>query len=130
LMSRHRGARILVAEDNPVNQDVARQILELAGLEVDVAEDGDQALRMLQERDYALVLMDMQMPVMDGLQATRAIRHHPRWVRMPVVAMTANALGEDRELCLQAGMNDHVAKPVNPDRLYATLLHWLDTAAV
>jgi len=129
LMSRHRGARILVAEDNPVNQDVARQILELAGLEVDVAEDGDQALRMLQERDYALVLMDMQMPVMDGLQATRAIRHHPRWVRMPVVAMTANALGEDRELCLQAGMNDHVAKPVNPDRLYATLLHWLDTAA-
>jgi len=130
LMSRHSGARILVAEDNPVNQDVARQLLELAGLEVDVAEDGDQALRMLQERDYALVLMDMQMPVMDGLQATRAIRHHPRWVRMPVVAMTANALGEDRELCLQAGMNDHVAKPVNPDRLYATLLHWLDTAAV
>ncbi len=130
LLSRHRGARILVAEDNPVNQDVARQILELAGLEVDVAEDGDQALRMLQERDYALVLMDMQMPVMDGLQATRAIRHHPRWVRLPVVAMTANVLGEDRELCLQAGMNDHVAKPVNPDRLYATLLHWLDTAAV
>ncbi|HEX5685612.1 MAG TPA: PAS domain-containing protein [Ideonella sp.] len=130
LMARHRGARILVAEDNPVNQDVARQILELAGLEVDVAEDGDQALRMLQERDYALVLMDMQMPVMDGLQATRAIRHHPRWVRLPVVAMTANALGEDRELCLQAGMNDHVAKPVNPDRLYATLLHWLDTAAI
>ncbi|WP_374561963.1 PAS domain-containing protein [Ideonella sp.] len=130
LMARHRGARILVAEDNPVNQDVARQILELAGLQVDLAEDGEQALRMLQERDYALVLMDMQMPVMDGLQATRAIRHHPRWVRLPVVAMTANALGEDRELCLQAGMNDHVAKPVNPDRLYATLLHWLDTAAL
>jgi two-component system sensor histidine kinase/response regulator len=130
LMARHRGARILVAEDNLVNQDVARQILELAGLHVDIAEDGAQALRMLQEGDYALVLMDMQMPGMDGLQATRAIRHHPRWVRLPVIAMTANALGEDRELCLQAGMNDHVAKPVNPDRLYATLLHWLDSAAI
>ncbi|MEK8033579.1 PAS domain-containing protein [Ideonella sp. DXS29W] len=130
LAARHQGARILLAEDNAVNQDVARQILELAGLEVDIAEDGAQALRMLQEKDYALVLMDMQMPVMDGLQATRAIRHHPRWVRLPVIAMTANALGEDRELCLQAGMNDHVAKPVNPDRLYATLLHWLDSAAL
>jgi CheY-like chemotaxis protein len=125
LRHQHAGTRMLVAEDNLVNQEVARQLLLLAGLEVDLADDGEQALRMLAERPYALVLMDVQMPGMDGLQATRAIRDQPRWDGLPIVAMTANALGEDRDMCLQAGMNDHVGKPVNPNRLYATLLHWL-----
>jgi CheY-like chemotaxis protein len=125
----HAGTRILVAEDNLVNQEVARQLLLLADLEVDLAGDGEQALRMLAERHYAMVLMDVQMPGMDGLQATRAIRQEARWASLPIVAMTANALGEDREQCLQAGMDDHVGKPVNPDRLYATLLQWLPPGA-
>jgi PAS domain S-box-containing protein len=121
----HAGTRILVAEDNLVNQEVARQLLLLAGLEVDLASDGEQALRMLAEQAYAMVLMDVQMPGMDGLEATRIIRRQARWASLPIVAMTANALSEDREQCLLAGMDDHVGKPVNPERLYATLLQWL-----
>ncbi|MEW5786989.1 MAG: PAS domain S-box protein [Pseudomonadota bacterium] len=125
LSRRHAGARILLAEDNPINQDVARAMLGLAGLEVDLAEDGEQALELGRRQIYDLVLMDMQMPRLDGLAATRALRALPGWARVPILAMTANAFSEDRQRCLEAGMNDHVAKPVDANLLYATLLRWL-----
>jgi two-component system sensor histidine kinase/response regulator len=128
LASRHRQARILVAEDNTVNQEVALDLLQSVGLEVDLAADGEQAVRMFADRDYDLILMDMQMPVMDGLAATRLIRQSARGGTLPILAMTANAFGEDRRRCLAAGMNDHIAKPVDPSNLYATLIKWLSLA--
>ena len=123
LRDRHSGARVLLAEDNPVNQEVGLALLQLVGLEVDLADDGAQALELALRQPYGVVLMDMQMPGMDGLAATQALRRHG--VITPIIAMTANAFGEDRAACLAAGMNDHVAKPVNPEELYATLLRWL-----
>jgi CheY-like chemotaxis protein len=124
LRANHAGQRILLAEDNPVNQEVARALLGVVGLEVDCAPDGASAVEMALSRPYALILMDMQMPVMDGLAATRAIRLQAG-PATPIIAMTANAYGEDRAACLAAGMNDHLAKPVNPETLYAMLLRWL-----
>jgi signal transduction histidine kinase/HAMP domain-containing protein/ActR/RegA family two-component response regulator len=119
------GKRVLLAEDNPVNQEVAVALLGSAGLTVDVAGNGQQAIAMVSSGDYALVLMDVQMPVMDGLDATRAIRRLPEGARLPILAMTANAFDEERQRCLDAGMDDHVAKPVVAEQLFATLYEWL-----
>ncbi|UVE18367.1 transporter substrate-binding domain-containing protein [Pseudomonas sp. LS44] len=122
------GQRVLLVEDSALNQEVACGLLEAMGLRVDVAENGAQALERLHGQDgeaYALVLMDMQMPVLDGLATTRLLRQEPRFADLPVLAMTANAREEERQLCLQAGMNDHISKPIEPERLWAALMHWL-----
>jgi PAS domain S-box-containing protein len=119
------GARILVVEDNDLNREVAHDLLESLGLSVEMAFDGQQALTLVASRPYDLVLMDMQMPVMDGLQATREIRRHSDFASLPVVAMTANAMAGDRQRCLDAGMNDHVAKPIDVKDFCAMLLRWI-----
>jgi len=130
LRAAHAGARLLVAEDNVVNQEVAVSLLEIAGLLVDVADNGRQAVEKARRNRYDLILMDMQMPELDGLGATRQLRGDPgASLGAPIIAMTANAFGEDRATCLAAGMNDHVAKPVSPEALYATLMHWLPARA-
>ncbi|WP_051244025.1 response regulator [Azohydromonas australica] len=129
LRRRHAGARLLVAEDNVINREVALALLRAVGLEVDFAEDGHAAVEMARCRDHALVLMDMHMPGLDGLQATRTLRALPALRTLPILAMTANAFDEDRAACLAAGMDDFVSKPVEPQALYATLLKWLDHGA-
>jgi len=124
-ISRIRGARVLLVEDNEVNQEVAIGLLDDAELFVDLAENGADAVRMVGENDYDVVLMDMQMPVMDGIEATEAIRTDVPFQDLPIIAMTANAMAADRERCLKAGMNDHIGKPIDPDQLLGTLLHWI-----
>src|SRR6476659_3581994 len=125
-IDRMRGARVLLVEDNEINQEVAIGQLEDAEVFVDLAENGAEAVRMARENDYDVVLMDMQMPVMDGIEATRILRSDARFQTLPIIAMTANALVSDRELCLQAGMNDHIAKPIDPDQLFGVLLRWIE----
>jgi CheY-like chemotaxis protein/HPt (histidine-containing phosphotransfer) domain-containing protein len=129
LRTSHSGARLLLAEDNAVNREVALDLLHGAGLDADIAVDGREAVARAAAVAYDLILMDMQMPHMDGLDATRAIRRLPGRERVPVVAMTANAFDDDRRACAAAGMNDFVAKPVNPRDLYEMLLKWLAPAA-
>jgi PAS domain S-box-containing protein len=120
-----QGARILLAEDNAINQQVATELLQQAGFVVEVAGDGAQALAMLGTQAYDAVLMDIQMPVMDGYTATTRIREQPRWKELPVLAMTANVMGEDRAKAAQVGMNDHIAKPIVAQDLFAKLLRWI-----
>jgi signal transduction histidine kinase/DNA-binding response OmpR family regulator/HPt (histidine-containing phosphotransfer) domain-containing protein len=120
-----RGARVLLVEDNELNQEVAMGLLEPALMSIDLAENGEVAVRMVGEHNYDIVLMDMQMPVMDGIAATKAIRSNPRFRELPIIAMTANAMDADREVCRQAGMNDHVSKPIDPDAMFTTVMKWI-----
>jgi signal transduction histidine kinase/DNA-binding response OmpR family regulator len=129
-LARIRGARVLLVEDNELNREVALGLLEDAQLAIETAENGQAAVQMVGERDYDLVLMDMQMPVMDGLAATRAIRLKPQFQSLPIIAMTANVMESDREKCTAAGMNDHIAKPIDPDALFAALLRWIKPRAL
>jgi two-component system, sensor histidine kinase and response regulator len=125
-----RGARVLLAEDNEINQQISCELLRDAGFLVEVAENGLIALNMVQQSAYDLVLMDMQMPVMDGLTATAAIRGIARLQALPIVAMTANAMDEHRRSCIEAGMNDFLSKPINPDSLWSMLLKWIRPSGI
>jgi two-component system sensor histidine kinase/response regulator len=129
-MSPITGARVLLVEDNIINQQVTREILEYCGLVVDVAQNGQEAVEAVELTKYGAVLMDLQMPVMDGYQATRTIRRSHTPEELPIVAMTANAMVKDREACLACGMNDYLSKPVDPDRLMAVLEHWIEPAGL
>ncbi|MCL2525234.1 MAG: bacteriohemerythrin [Betaproteobacteria bacterium] len=120
------GMAVLLAEDESINQEIARSLLEEAGLTVDIANNGVEAVNKCRQRPYDLILMDVQMPLLGGIDAARQIRALPAHSLTPILAMTANAFAQDRLDCLDAGMNDHIAKPVDPDVLFATLLNWLD----
>ena len=122
---RFSGQRVLLVEDNEVNRELAEEMLVALGLTVDLAENGEQAVGQIRQRAYDLVLMDCQMPVMDGYEATRRIRHELQISDLPIIAMTANALPHDRERCLTTGMNDHIPKPIDVAMLYTTLARWL-----
>ena len=123
------GTRVLLVEDNPINQELARDLLNRADIVVRVASNGRDALAMLSSESFDVVLMDCQMPVMDGYAATRALRAQPQWRNLPIIAMTANAMVGDREKVLLAGMNDHIAKPINVAEMFATLARWVRPAA-
>jgi signal transduction histidine kinase/DNA-binding response OmpR family regulator len=130
-----QGIRILVVEDNEINQQVARELLESAGAIVTIARNGGEAVKLLTGSEperapdpaFDIVLMDLQMPEMDGYEATRLIRSDPRLQKIPIIAMTAHVLAEERRRCLEAGMNDHVSKPIDPDTLFATLARWTNS---
>jgi two-component system sensor histidine kinase/response regulator len=124
-LTRLHGARVLLVEDNELNQQVALELLGAAGIQVDLAQNGAVGVERAEQRSYDLVLMDLQMPVMDGMEATRRIRAMPGRDRLPILAMTANAMAGDRERSLGAGMNDHVTKPIDPEELFNVLLRWL-----
>jgi CheY-like chemotaxis protein len=122
------GGRILLVEDNEVNQEIAVALLEDEDVVVEIANHGREAVYMVAKRDYDLILMDMQMPVMDGLEATRQIRERELGRRIPIIAMTANAFEEDRQKCKDAGMDDFLGKPVYPAALLAALARWMPEA--
>ena len=130
IRERYSGARLLLVDDEPVNLFVSQYLFEDSGLVVDTAEDGVQAIQRARETSYALILMDMQMPNLNGLEATRQIRNLPGYRETPILAMTANAFAEDKARCFEAGMNDFVVKPIAPDNIFATLLAWLERGTV
>jgi two-component system sensor histidine kinase/response regulator len=120
-----RGARVLLAEDNEINQQVAQEMLEKAGLVVSIANNGEEAVQRVKAEVYDAVLMDIQMPVMGGFEATQEIREDGRFKDLPIIAMTAHAMAGDREKSLAAGMNDHVTKPIDPEELFSALVRWI-----
>jgi signal transduction histidine kinase/DNA-binding response OmpR family regulator/HPt (histidine-containing phosphotransfer) domain-containing protein len=120
-----RGANVLLVEDNEINQQVAREILEGAGLKITLANNGQKAVNAVKEKKFDAVLMDVQMPVMDGYTATREIRKDEHFKKLPIIAMTAHAMAGDEEKSLKAGMNGHVTKPIDPDQLFSTLQKWI-----
>ena len=119
------GARVLLVEDNEINQQVAKEILESAGLDVSLAENGQEGVSAVKENYYDAVLMDIQMPVMNGYEATREIRKDERYKDLPIIAMTAHAMAGDEDKSLQSGMNGHITKPIDPDQMFATLQKWI-----
>jgi PAS domain S-box-containing protein len=124
-----RGTKVLLVEDNEINQELALELLSTAGVTAEVAGNGQEALEMLERHSFDGVLMDVQMPVMDGYAATRAIRADQRFKDLPVIAMTANAMAGDREKVLEAGMNDHIAKPINVRDMFTTMARWIKPSA-
>jgi len=116
---------VLLVEDNAINQELAVELLGESGVAISVAEDGRKAIEMLEKASFDLVLMDCQMPVLDGYEATRLIRQQARWRELPIVAMTANAMSGDREKALAAGMNDHIAKPLDIQAMFETIVRWI-----
>jgi CheY-like chemotaxis protein len=122
---RHHGKHILLAEDNKINQMVAKELLRVEGFETTVADNGRIAIELLQQQQFDLVLMDIQMPEMDGFEATRIIRSDKRFTDLPILAMTASAMSSDKELSFAAGMNDHIVKPIDPNILYRALARWI-----
>ena len=125
LRNQHAGKCILVAEDEPINQEVARLLLEDVNIAIEIANNGLEAVEKAQGKRYDLILMDMQMPKMDGLAASRAIRQLPGHAQIPILAMTANAFEDDRKRCLEAGMNDFIAKPIDTTQFFTLLNAWL-----
>jgi len=130
LRSRHCGARILLVEDEPINQEVTRVLMEEVGLNVDVADNGAEAVKMATDTDYALIVMDLRMPVLGGVEATCLIRTLPGRSRTPILALTASVFAKDSDECFAAGMNDFISKPVIPEHLFQTLLKWLSKDTV
>ena len=125
LVEKISGARVLLVEDNAINRQVARESMEKVGLVVDVAVTGLEAVQKVMASHYDIVLMDIQMPEMDGLEATARIRRDPRFKALPIIAMTAHAMAEDRRKCLAVGMNEHLIKPIRPNLLYDQLVRWI-----
>jgi len=128
LKQQHAGARVLLVEDEPVSREVSTHLLAMAGLRVDSADDGLQALQAARQQVYDLILMDMQMPLLNGVGATQSIRAASLNRGTPILAITANAFDEDRQACLDAGMNGHLSKPIDAERLFEALLHTLGQA--
>jgi CheY-like chemotaxis protein len=120
------GRHILLVEDNEINQEVARDLLDIVGIQVTIANDGMEAVQCINMQNFDLVLMDVHMPIMNGFEATQTIRKDPRFSRLPIVAMTANAMEGDRERCLQSGMNDYIPKPINPEQMFEIISRNLD----
>jgi CheY-like chemotaxis protein len=130
IRQRYCGHRILVVDDEPINLEVSRLQLEAVDLVVDTVEDGAEAVAKARTNSYAAIFMDMQMPKLNGLEATQQIRQMPGYRHTPIIAMTANAFAEDKAKCLEAGMNDFLIKPFNPDEMFATLLRSLERGDV
>ncbi len=130
LMREHSGRRVLLAEDEPINREITLELLAQVGFDADAAVDGVQAVAMAEGGGYDLILMDMQMPRLNGIDATRCLRTNPATANTPILALTANAFADDRKRCLEAGMDDFISKPIETDRFFDTLLRWLTEGAV